>query len=545
MTLFRHLTAIAAAALLALAPVRAPAATTILPPAETCFSATAGVSGMIGLLGAITGGSGYVNGTYGGVAFTGGSGSGATATIVVSGGAVTAVTILQPGIQYKAGDTISATAASIGGAGSGFSVPVSSTAINGSLASGTVSMFIPNTTTPKQTWQDSAQTILNSQPITLDANGCALIYGTGSYRQQLFDSLGNLVWDQVTTDTSANNNTFWAGLAGGTPNAITVTDVGFNGTDGSIIQFIPLSSNTGSTTINPSGFGAILIVKDTANGAVALSGGEIVAGSPSNVINVVYSASQANFHLLNLVNQAAPQTQQTLCGATGLKITNNVGTPNTQITLTADQVTAVNNSFQIASRTGVTYTINITLGTVTATANGMDGEAPGTSSWINIWAIDNGVSGAGLASVTATAPTMPSGYSYKCRLGAMRVDGASNLNKTMQLGARGQWVAAPAAIANGGNGGVLTATPVATVAPPTATQLHGSIIFNGAGTGTVLVAANNGTGGTIAQFGSTVADLNAIIFFSAVLESANIYYSSTAAGTSLTPSGWQDKVNAN
>src|ERR1700712_685123 len=45
--------------------------------------------GVIGALGAVSGGSGYVNGTYNGVALTGSaSGFGAVATVVVSGGAV-------------------------------------------------------------------------------------------------------------------------------------------------------------------------------------------------------------------------------------------------------------------------------------------------------------------------------------------------------------------------------------------------------------------------------------------------------------------------
>lgn len=80
--------------------------------------------GPILTLGAIVGGSTYTNGTYTGVALTGGTGSGAEATIVVSGNTVTSVTITAGGSYYLPGDSLSATAASIGGTGSGFSVPV-------------------------------------------------------------------------------------------------------------------------------------------------------------------------------------------------------------------------------------------------------------------------------------------------------------------------------------------------------------------------------------------------------------------------------------
>lgn len=70
--------------------------------------------------GTITAGTGYTNGTYTNVSLSGGSGSGAKATIVVSGGGVTAVTITDPGIDYAAGDVLTAATASIGGTGSGF-----------------------------------------------------------------------------------------------------------------------------------------------------------------------------------------------------------------------------------------------------------------------------------------------------------------------------------------------------------------------------------------------------------------------------------------
>ena len=75
-------------------------------------------------LGAITAGTSYTAGTYSNVSLTGGSGSGATASIVVSGGGVTAVTLVNGGTGFVVGNTMSALAANIGGTGSGFSIPV-------------------------------------------------------------------------------------------------------------------------------------------------------------------------------------------------------------------------------------------------------------------------------------------------------------------------------------------------------------------------------------------------------------------------------------
>jgi len=78
----------------------------------------------VATLGTITGGSSYTNGTYLNVPLTGGVGTGAVANIVVSGGAVTSVTLTQGGTGYVVGNTLSAAASTIGGTGSSFSVPV-------------------------------------------------------------------------------------------------------------------------------------------------------------------------------------------------------------------------------------------------------------------------------------------------------------------------------------------------------------------------------------------------------------------------------------
>jgi len=71
-------------------------------------------------------GSLYVPGTYSEVSLTGGSGSGATATIVVgSSGAISSITLKNGGQFYAVGDVLSASNTSLGNSGSGFSITVS------------------------------------------------------------------------------------------------------------------------------------------------------------------------------------------------------------------------------------------------------------------------------------------------------------------------------------------------------------------------------------------------------------------------------------
>jgi hypothetical protein len=84
------------------------------------------VQGAISGLNPPTGGSSYTTGVYPNITLTGGQGSGATATITVAGGVVSAVTLTNPGNFYAVGDSLTAASSSIGGTGSGFLVTVAS-----------------------------------------------------------------------------------------------------------------------------------------------------------------------------------------------------------------------------------------------------------------------------------------------------------------------------------------------------------------------------------------------------------------------------------
>jgi hypothetical protein len=67
-------------------------------------------------------------------------------------------------------------------------------------SAGTLATYVTGTTTPKATWRDEAATVLNTNPIVLDAAGRCICWGDGVYRVILNDASGNLVFDQ-TSDT--------------------------------------------------------------------------------------------------------------------------------------------------------------------------------------------------------------------------------------------------------------------------------------------------------------------------------------------------------
>jgi len=103
------------------------------------------------------------------------------------------------------------------------------------LANGTVGFYFPNTLNPLPTYQDQAGTILNTNPITLDSRGQAIVWGTGTYRQIVKDASGVTIWDQVI-DTPASGSAF-ANTSGAGGAAL----VGFDG--GTVADFFKAKNN--------------------------------------------------------------------------------------------------------------------------------------------------------------------------------------------------------------------------------------------------------------------------------------------------------------
>lgn len=165
------------------------------------------------------------------------------------------------------------------------------------LAGGTVTFYIPGTTTPKDTWQDADQSVFNSNPVLLDGAGRAIIFGSGSYRQVVNDADGNLIWDQVTAEPNSGNSSS-GGTSGGTPNAQTLTAGTFDGSDGATITFTAGVTNTGPMTLSVGGGAPIAVLKNGPSGPIDLAAGDITSG---NIYSVAYSATNASFQLLQSI----------------------------------------------------------------------------------------------------------------------------------------------------------------------------------------------------------------------------------------------------
>jgi hypothetical protein len=156
--------------------------------------------------------------------------------------------------------------------------------INGNpLVAGTVGMYIPGTLIVKNTWQDVGQTVLNTDPIVLDSRGQAVIYGSGSYRQIVKDSLGNVIWDKLTYSIGSG------GAAGGGVKTITHASSPYTllATDG--VLFCNVSA--GAITINllaATTYGAELSIKikgtATNNVTVIPNGTDTIDGGANYIL---------------------------------------------------------------------------------------------------------------------------------------------------------------------------------------------------------------------------------------------------------------------
>lgn len=148
------------------------------------------VQSAISTLGTLTGGSSYTNGTYFNVPLTGGSGSGATAKIVVSGGAVTSVSIQNPGVFYAVNDSLSAAASDIGGTGSGFAVTISvvSNATGTSWLGDNFDLVLLNGSLVEAARFMKAEpdTIANYDKLFMEAAGLAKQLGDGKQRMDAY-----------------------------------------------------------------------------------------------------------------------------------------------------------------------------------------------------------------------------------------------------------------------------------------------------------------------------------------------------------------------
>lgn len=261
------------------------------------------------------------------------------------------------------------------------------------------------------------------------------------------------------------------------------------------------------------------------------------------------------FEFVRTANALAPAPGVAL----GLVVRNNSGASTTQIDVDVDYVLLRTTTGKSLAHSAVDLTINA----ATTGANALDAGSLAASTWYNVWIISNGLTVAGLLSLSATAPTMPAGYVYKVRVGAVRTGGSSTFLRTIQRGAKTRYEVVTSSTTPGlfemdqgpagdpDTGPTWVALSISSFAPPTASEFAGVLKGAGGATYGCIVAPNDDYGidssVTIPPpIRFTSPDSVAInLPFEIILESTNIYWAATSNGSYIYAAGWTDKVNAN
>lgn len=297
--------------------------------------------------------------------------------------------------------------------------------------------------------------------------------------------------------------------------------------DTQIVLLAPANTNTGPSTLNISGLGAVQIGNQAGN---PIGPGALVAGG-----SYLISYNGTTFQLLNPTAANAPTS--------GLQGTAPGGAQSA--TYTARNIAVTDASGNRQATGAVTLAGNLT----SAGANGLDAGSVAANTWYAVFAI-YGTTTALLFSLSASAPTLPTGYEFMARIGWVRTDGSSDILAFDQRGSKTRWINTGSGLRQmasgsaGSDSGTYVAVPVAAYAPSTAILITLSAFSNNSATG---VAPNNNYG----AFGSatnpppvqiTVGTQPASMQADLLLESANIYWFSSTSAGALYGVGYEDAL---
>jgi hypothetical protein len=337
-------------------------------------------------------------------------------------------------------------------------------------------------------------------------------------------------------------------------NTITLTPITNNYLPASYSNYQPIiftASNTsnGPVTVR---LGALAFVKLFTSGLQASAGDIVSAQMYMIAFNANLDSGNGGFQILNVV---PPSVIQPVRGTSKNLIIQNGGTPDNQVSVTADEVMLENASGGAARVSNISLTIS----TGTSGANGLDAGSIASNTFYSVWVIYNGTVISGLLSLSATSPALPGGYTYSARVGWVRTGAAStNLHRILQKGPRAQYQVTPASqttalpIIASPLGTPYTAQSVTPgFVPSTAQRIQGMLTAGfSANAGFAAIAPNNNyatSGAGSSPYPPVAMTLQGVVgifnsTFDLLLESTNIYTGQTGISTTALCLclGWED-----
>lgn len=311
----------------------------------------------------------------------------------------------------------------------------------------------------------------------------------------------------------------------------------------------------GGGTIATTGGGISWIPSSTIS--IASTGGTETRSRNVSVLYCIKAydtpVSATALNLTSLINEF--QTGRSLTGFVNLR--SSATGLSALVSTTADEITLKTAATQYRTFTNVSVSIN----TASVGLNGLDTGTLAVSTWYSTWVISDGTNVAGLISLDALNPTLPSGYTYKIRTGWIRTD--SNATNKFPLGfiqagrkvqlrvAAGTNLVTPVVLASGVAGSVTTPTWIsvstAGAAPSTSYQITVTLV--GSNAGDAMLSPNGGHGvlvdGPPSIFAASAGQSTRFLVgikLDVVLEGAYLFWASSAATGRLFAAGWEDSI---
>lgn len=331
--------------------------------------------------------------------------------------------------------------------------------------------------------------------------------------------------------------------------------------DGMTFRFRVTHTNTGASTVN-AGPGAVALNNNVNSPLVA---NDLLTGT---IVTATYVAALGNCVVNSVVaSQALTKAQADLIYAPITSVGAAIQGAFKNLTASATGLSATDNfacDEIIVEDTSNNYktlrAVSLTGSLASAGAGGLDVGSAAINTWYARFVIWNGTTAALLYSLSATAPTMPSGYTSKARTGWVRSDSSANKFPLayVQSGKKVQYKVVAASnvpnfplMSSGAQGNINTPTyasiSTTAFAPPTASGI-GVIMSSNASAAGAFVSANNVTGSftsmatnppLVVYPGNSGGSTAGMVYFETA---ATIFYASQGAGNALFTSGWEDNL---
>lgn len=340
------------------------------------------------------------------------------------------------------------------------------------LTGGELYTYVAGSTTPQTTYTDSTGGTPNANPVVLNSNGYPASGGSvvgvwltegQTYKFVLKTSGGTTIWtrDGISgiNDTNITQDQWVA--SGLTPTYVSATSFTLAGdqtstftvgrrlkttnSGGTVYSRISASAYAASTTVTvvndsgtlDSGLSAVsygLLTPENTSLPDARVNTFAIADNSDPTKRIAFQASGLTTATTRTMTPPDADTKigpSVIAAGRNIVSRTNAATPNSKIDITADELLLKDSNSGAFLAASVSVTIDITA----SGANGLDTGAEAGDTWYYGWVIakaDGTI--AGLLSTSSTAPTMPSGYTFKALATAVRNNGSSNFVAYRQAG---------------------------------------------------------------------------------------------------------------